>query len=63
MRAVPTISGLAIPAYDHESHTYTGANPTSTVYRQGGASGRIVATVTRTFDGSGNLLTQGLVLT
>jgi len=57
-----TLAGLAIPPYDYEIHTYTGADPTLTVYRQGGAAGRIVAQVARTFDGSGRLLTQTLTL-
>jgi hypothetical protein len=54
-------SGLAIPPYDYEIHTYTGDNPTQTVYKRGGASGTTVATVTRTFNGA-KLLTQTLVL-
>jgi len=50
-------SGLLIPAHDYLANTYTGGNLTSTVYRRGGASGTIVATVTHTYDGSGNRLT------
>jgi hypothetical protein len=61
-RLTSVLNGLAIPPYDHEAHTYTDNNPTTSVYRVGGASGRIVATVTRTFDDDDNLLTQVLVL-
>lgn len=61
-RPIPVISGLVIPPYDYESHTYTGSNPTTSVYKVGGASGRTVATVTRTFDGNGNVLTQAIAL-
>lgn len=56
------LPGLAIPPYDYEAHTYTGVNPTTSVYRQGGANGVVVGTVTRTFDGSNLLLTQLIVL-
>ena len=56
------LPGLAIPPYDYEVHTYTGNNPTTSVYRQGGASGTVVATVTRTFNGSDLLLSQSAVL-
>jgi hypothetical protein len=62
VRLTPVASGLALPLYDYESHTYTGGNPTTSVYRVGGASGRTVATVTRTFDGNGNVLTQSIAL-
>jgi len=56
------IAGLAIPPYDHETHTYTGTNPTQSVYRRGGAGGVVVATMTRTFDAGNLLLTQTLTL-
>lgn len=52
--------GLAIPAHDYISNTYTGGNLTETVYRLGGATGKIVATATMTYDVSGNLLTLTL---
>jgi len=50
-------SGLAIPTHDYIANTYTGSNLTQTVFRRGGASGTVVATLTMTYDGSGNLLT------
>ena len=49
--------GMNIPAHDYISNTYTGANLTQVEYRSGGASGRVVATVDMTYDGSNNLLT------
>lgn len=52
-----TTSGLAIPAHDYIANTYTGSNLTEVVYRTGGASGAVVATLALTYDGSGNLLT------
>lgn len=53
----PTIPGLAIPEHNFISLSYTGLNPTTIVYRQGGAGGNIVATLTLTYDGNGNVLT------
>jgi len=49
--------GLNIPAHDYYANTYTDGNLTQTVYRQGGSTGVIVATVTNTYDGSNRLLT------
>jgi hypothetical protein len=49
--------GLEIPTHDYIANTYTGSNLTQTVFRRGGASGKIVATLTMTYDGSSNLLT------
>ena len=49
--------GLEIPTHDYIANTYTGTNLTQTVFRRGGASGKIVATLTLTYDGSSNLLT------
>jgi hypothetical protein len=49
--------GLEIPTHDYVSNTYTGNNATQTVFKRGGADGVVVATLTRTFDGSNNLLT------
>lgn len=51
-------NGLGIPAHDYISNTYDGSNNlTQTVYRLGGSSGDIVATLVMTYDGSNNLLT------
>lgn len=49
--------GLNLPAYDYVFNTYTLGNLTQTVYRRGGATGEIVATLDYTYDGSGNVLT------
>lgn len=50
-------SGIEIPTHDYVSNTWTGSNLTQTVFKRGGASGKTVATLTMTYDGSGNLLT------
>ena len=47
-----TREGLGIPTHDFVGNTYTGDNLTQTVFRRGGASGKIVATLTMTYDGS-----------
>ena len=49
--------GLEIPTHDYIANTYSGTNLTVAVFRRGGASGTVVATLTMTYDGSGNLLT------
>lgn len=49
--------GLEIPTHDYIVNTYTGSNLTQTVFKRGGASGKTVATLTMTYDGSSNLLT------
>ena len=49
--------GLEIPTHDYIVNTWTGSNLTQTVFKRGGASGKTVATLTMTYDGSGNLLT------
>lgn len=47
----PTIPGLAIPEHDHI--TLSPPNqPTTITYRQGGASGAVVATLTLTYSGT-----------
>jgi len=51
------IAGLDIPAHDYISLSYTGSNLTGVVYKEGGSGGTTVATLTLTYDGSGNLLT------
>jgi hypothetical protein len=47
-----SIAGMAIPANDYISLSYTGANLTSVVYKSGGASGTTVATLTLDYSGS-----------
>lgn len=51
------IPGIRIPTHDYISCSYTGSNLTGVVYKNGGASGTTVATLTLTYDGSDNLLT------
>lgn len=48
---------LGVPPHDYVFNTYTGTNLTQVVYRRGGATGAIVATLVMTYDGSNNLLT------
>jgi len=48
-------SNLVPEKWDYCGISYTGNNPTSLVYRIGGATGTIVATVVLTWDGSDNL--------
>ena len=50
-------SGLSLPVHDYISCSYTGSNLTQVVYKDGGSSGTVVATLDLTYDGSGNLLT------
>jgi hypothetical protein len=50
--------GLSIPEHDYVSlSSYSGANPGTIVFKNGGAAGQTVATLTLTYDGNGNLLT------
>jgi hypothetical protein len=55
--AQQTETGLSIPKHDYIANTYTGSNLTTAVFKRGGASGTTVATLTLTYDGSGNVLT------
>jgi len=50
------IAGLQIPPYDYIDLSYTGTNLTGVVYKEGGASGTTVATLTLSYDGSNNLI-------
>jgi hypothetical protein len=50
-----SISGMAVPSHNYMSLSYTGSNLTGVVYKTGGSSGTIVATLTLAYDGSGNL--------
>jgi hypothetical protein len=55
--------GWEVPGHDYQART--GATqtqgPTQVVYRKGGATGKIVATETLTYDVDGNVLTRGIV--
>jgi hypothetical protein len=56
--AVRIAADLQIPEHDYGVNTYDAENNLlTTVYRKGGPSGIIVATVTMTYDANGNLLT------
>jgi hypothetical protein len=46
----------SIPTHDYISLGYTGTNLTSVVYKLGGASGTVVATLTLAYNGSNNLI-------
>jgi hypothetical protein len=50
----PKMLPLEVPAWDYRAITWTGSNPTTIVYKQGGASGTTVLTEVNTFDGNGN---------
>ena len=56
-KPVVTMAGLNIPLHDYISCSYTGTNLTGVVFKNGGSSGNVVATLTLTYDGSNNLLT------
>jgi len=47
-----SIAGMAIPANDYISLSYTSGNLTSVIYKSGGASGTTVATLTLAYSGS-----------
>ena len=49
--------GLEIPTHDFIQNTYTGSNLTKAEFKRGGSSGKVVATLDMTYDGSNNLLT------
>jgi hypothetical protein len=51
-------AGLEIPTHDYISNTYDGSgNLTGVAYYRGGSGGKLVATLTLTYNVSGNLLT------
>jgi hypothetical protein len=52
---LPTVAGLEIPPHDYIALSYTGANLTGVVYKDGGSGGTTVATLVLVYDGSGNL--------
>jgi hypothetical protein len=52
---IPTVEGLSIPEHDYIDLTYTGTNLTGVVYKEGGAGGTTVATLTLAYDGNDNL--------
>ena len=52
-----TLNALVPSVYDYVFMTYVANNMTSAVFRNGGAAGAIVSTLTMTYDASDNLLT------
>jgi len=50
-------NSLVKSQYDYLDLTYTGVNLTQVVYKQGGATGTLVATVDITYDGSDRIKT------
>jgi hypothetical protein len=49
-------SGISVPEHDYIGITNdVNGNPTTVVYRSGGVSGNIVATINMTYDGNGFL--------
>lgn len=53
VRAKPVeIAGLQIPSHDYIGLSYTGSNLTGVVYKVGGASGSVVATLVLAYSGS-----------
>jgi len=56
-KPVVVMAGLNIPLHDYVNCSYTGANLTGVVFKNGGSGGNTVATLTLTYDGSNNLLT------
>jgi hypothetical protein len=49
---IPTVEGLSIPEHDYIALSYTGSNLTGVEYKDGGAGGTTVATLTLAYDGS-----------
>lgn len=56
-----SIAGLEIPAHDYISLSYTGSDLTGVIYKTGGSSGTVVATLTLAYTG-GNLTSITKVL-
>lgn len=54
------IEGSSVPGFNVPSYDYIvldpPSQPTSIVYKSGGASGTVVASLTLAYDGSGNLI-------
>ena len=50
------VSGLVPPGYDYIALSYTGVNLSEVEYKEGGASGTVIATLALVYDGSGNII-------
>jgi hypothetical protein len=64
--AVPTPSfdnGWSVPDHDYQAHSGATSNhgPTQILYKKGGASGKLVATETITYDGNHVVATRSIV--
>ena len=55
-------NGWMVPDHDYQSHSGATAahGPTQVVYKKGGASGKLVATETITYDGNNNIATRSI---
>jgi hypothetical protein len=55
-------NGWMVPDHDYQAHSGATANhgPTQVVYRKGGASGKLVATETITYDVANNIATRSI---
>ncbi len=49
---VSTLNGLEIPEHDYIDLTYSGSTLTGVVYKTGGSSGTVVASLALTYSGS-----------
>lgn len=47
---VQRTGGMFIPPHDHVTNTYSGTNLTQIVYRVGGSTGKVVATINMTYN-------------
>lgn len=54
---LPVFTQLIPFSFDSIYVTYTGLNATTIVYKTGGISGLVVATLVLTYDGNNNVLT------
>jgi len=56
-------NGFSVPDHDYQLHSGTTNDhgPTQIVYRKGGATGKIVATETVTYDANHYVATRGIV--
>jgi hypothetical protein len=53
--ALKVVEGLSIPEWDYASLGWTNHNLTSVIYKSGGSSGEVVATVSLAYDASDHL--------
>jgi hypothetical protein len=49
------VPGFSIPTYDYINVGYTGANPSTVVYKTGGADGTVVCTLVLAYDSNNNV--------